>query len=66
MDMEYLKYCIKSKGIKTEEVCVYMDISLSSLYKRLSGAIEWNLGEIKKLKEILQLSDEQIKIIFDI
>lgn len=66
MDMEYLKYCYKSQGLKAEEVCVMIDISVSSFYKRIRGGVDWTVGEIRKLKETLQLSDEQIKRIFDI
>ena len=66
VDMEYLKYCLNSRGISKEEVCVYLNISLSSLYKRLRGVSEWSLGEIKGIRERLGLTDDEVKKIFDI
>lgn len=67
MDMYLLRYIQKKKGVSVKELCETIGVKDPSCwYKRLSGDVEWTLGDIRKLKNFLELTDQQLKEIFDL
>lgn len=64
MDIEYLKYKIRSKKIKQSEFPGMVGISRSSFYKKMRGDIEWTCEEMKKINKALGLSLEEFNKIF--
>ena len=66
MDMEYLKYLYKSKGVTVSDLIEVLEISASCLYSRLRCGTDWNVGEIRKIRAFLDLTDDQVKRVFGI
>lgn len=65
-DINYLKYLIVSKGLKVEDIARMLGMTKQCLYRKMNGKHEWYLRDIKKLKEFLEMSDEEVKKVFDI
>lgn len=63
-DVEYLKYLFKAKGLKVEDVARILGITKQSLYRRIKGQHDWCLRDMKCLKELLEMSDEDMKKVF--
>ena len=59
-----LKSIRVKNGITQEEIAEKMEMSVSAYSKRENGLIEFNVPEIKKIKEVLGLNDEDIIRIF--
>ena len=59
---------LKSKMILQEntqsEMAKVLGLSLVSVSKKINGVIKFNLEEVKKSKEYLNLTDEEINQIF--
>ncbi len=64
IDKELLKETIRNKGLKLYWIADKMEIPLYSLSRRISGDTEFKPSEINKLREVLELSDEQFMDIF--
>ena len=47
-----------------KDLAIILDVSCPSLYLRLRGQVDWKLSEMKKIKESLELSDEDFKKVF--
>lgn len=62
------KNILKSKMILQEktqsEMAKVLGMSLVSVSKKINGVIKFNLEEVKKIKEYLNLTDEEINQIF--
>lgn len=62
------KNILKSKMILQEktqsEMAKILGLSLVSVSKKINGVIKFNLEEVKKIKEYLNLTDEEINQIF--
>ena len=62
------KNILKSKMILQEktqlEMAKVLGLSLVSVSKKINGVIKFNLEEVKKIKEYLNLTDEEINLIF--
>lgn len=48
------------KGYKTKDVARMADINISTLYQRFESPSGFRLEELRKLTDILSLTDEQI------
>ena len=46
------------------EMAKVLGLSLVSVSKKINGVIKFNLEEVKKIKEYLNLTDEEINQIF--
>lgn len=63
-DIEYLKYLFKAKGLKVEDVAKILGISKQCLYRKLKGQHDWYLKDMKCLKELLEMSNEDFNKVF--
>lgn len=63
-DMYYLKYLIQSRGLTVEGIARAMGITRQSLYKKINGQSEWHLHDIKIVKNLLDMTDEDIMRVF--
>lgn len=66
INSNYLKYLIAEKGLSIEDVAVIMKISKQALYKKIRGETEWCLRDMKCLKDFLEMTDEDVKKVFDL
>ena len=59
---------LKSKMILQEktqaEMAKFLGLSLVSVSKKINGVIKFSLEEVKKIKEYLNLTDDEINQIF--
>ncbi len=65
-DINYLKYLIKDRGLNVEEVAKLLGMSKQCLYRKLNGKIEWYLKDIKNMRELLNMTDSDLKKVFDL
>lgn len=63
MDKNKLLYFIKDRGLSVKGFCEGIGISYSSFYKKLKAS-NFNLSEIRKISEFLNLTLEEITSIF--
>ena len=66
INKDYLNFCIKRNGKTQKYLADYLGISLSSLQAKMRGLNRWLLNDIRKVKECLALSDEEVIHIFRI
>ena len=59
-----LELAIKRAGITKRDIAKKLEISETALYHKLSGGVEFKASEIVKMKEILNLTNEQRDKIF--
>lgn len=64
--MNYLKYLIKSKELSIDDTAKALGMTKQTFYRKLNGKIGWLLKDMKCLKELLAMSDDDIKKVFDI
>lgn len=64
MNMSELKAAMARKNISIPQLADLLKISKKTLYTRFSGETDFNLSEIKNISKILELSNEDIMIIF--
>ncbi len=55
---------LKEKNLTTWQLSEKMGLSYTSLQQRLKGRTDFRLGEIKKIRQILGLSNDQMLEIF--
>lgn len=55
---------IKNSGMSQEAVAAALNISRVTLNEKLSGRSEFKVSEAKRLKETLNLTNEQVYAIF--
>lgn len=63
-DTDYLKYLIKSKGLSIDDTAKALGMTKQTLYRKLNGKIEWYLKDMKCLKDLLEMSDSDMKKVF--
>ena len=59
---EHFKMILQEKT--QSEMAKVLGLSLVSVSKKINGVIKFNLEEVKKIKEYLNLTDEEINQIF--
>lgn len=64
MRINLLKAKLVEHGMTQEDVAKSMKISLSAFNSKVNGATEFSLGELQKLKVLLDLSADDIDTIF--
>lgn len=64
MNTNLLKSQIILKGHTLSQVACYLDLSKSSLYRKMYGENEFTRKEMLKLKQLLELSNDTVMDIF--
>lgn len=64
MDVEYLRYKIRSQNMTIIQFADDLGISTSTLYKKMKGKTEWTYKEMRNIKNILNLSYEEFNKVF--
>lgn len=64
MDTNMLKSILVKHGDNVTALAEKMGISQTALYRRISGETDFDYKEIKTIKEIYELSPEEIDAIF--
>lgn len=64
MNANLLKSQIILKGHTLKQVSCYLDVSKSSLYRKMYGENEFTRKEMLKLKHLLDLSNDSMMEIF--
>ena len=64
MNTNLLKSQIILKGHTLSQVACYLDLSESSLYRKMYGENEFTRKEMLKLKQLLELSNDTVMDIF--
>ena len=64
MNYSYLDQVAKNKGQTREQLAKGINMSYVSLSKRIIGKIEFNIGELRRIKDFLDLTTEEFEIIF--
>ena len=64
MDMDYLKYKMKTFDLSSDVFAEKIGISLTSFYKRTNEQVEWTCKEMKVVKDVLNLTNEEFNKIF--
>ena len=59
-----LKEKIKNSGFKLSYIATQLGLSYTSIKKKMKGEVEFKATEIAVLKQILNLSDSDINLIF--
>lgn len=62
--LDVLKTRIRTSGLKTQSVAEKLGISRASLWKKLSGRVEFKASEIAGLSKVLDLTNEERDYIF--
>lgn len=55
---------MKEKNISSESLATAIGISMTSFYKRTSEQVEWTCREMKVIKDVLELDNEEFNKIF--
>ena len=63
-DRNLFNYFIARAGQTKATVAAHLEINEATLYRKSAGASEFTRDEIQKLKEFLNLTDEQAMRIF--
>lgn len=63
-DMYYLKYLIQSRGLTVEGIARAMGITKQSMYRKINGQTEWHLQDIKIIKNLLDMADDDVMRVF--
>lgn len=64
MNYSYLDQVAKNKGYTREQLAKGINMSYVSLSKRIIGKVEFNLIELRDIKNFLQLTTEEFELIF--
>lgn len=64
MNYSYLDQVAKNKGYTREQLAKGINMSYVSLSKRIIGKIEFNLKELRIIKDFLNLTTEEFELIF--
>lgn len=64
VNVNKLKGKIVEKGMNVETVAERIGVDRSSLYRKLNNFEKITIGEARKLKDILELTDEEANAIF--
>lgn len=64
MNIKLLEYYLSLSEISKKDLAKMMNISYMSILRKFNLKFDFTLGEVKKIKEILQLTDEEMLEIF--
>lgn len=64
MNIFKLKGKITEKGMNVEKLAEAIGIDRSGLYRRLNNFEKFTIGEVKHIKEVLELTNEEATEIF--
>ena len=64
MNYSYLDQVTKNRGYTRRDLAKGVGMSYVSLSKRINGDIEFNLDELRKIKDFLELTVEEFELIF--
>lgn len=64
VNVNKLKGKIVEKGMNVETVAERIGVDRSSLYRKLNNFEKITIGDARKLKDVLELSDEEASAIF--
>lgn len=64
MNLQKLKAKIVERGLNVETVAEKIGVDRSSLYRKLNNFEKITIGEARKMKDVLELTDEEACIIF--
>lgn len=64
MDMDYLKYKMRKKDMFIDEFSHKIGMSRTSIYSRIKGESQWKYEEMKNIKQVLDLTQEEFNKIF--
>ena len=64
MNISELKAAMARKNISIPQLAEQLNISKKTAYTRFSGETDFNLSEIRKIADILELSYDDIRLIF--
>lgn len=64
MNIKLLEYYLSISEISKKDLAKMMNISYMSILRKFNLKFDFTLGEVKKIKEILKLTDEEMLEIF--
>lgn len=64
MNIKLLEYYLSLSEISKKDLAKMMNISYMSILRKFNLKFDFTLGEVKKIKEILKLTDEEMLEIF--
>ena len=64
MNYSYLDQVAKTKGYTREQLAKGINMSYVSLSKRIIGKVEFNLIELRDIKNFLKLTTDEFELIF--
>lgn len=64
MNLNLLKARMVEKGISDEDLAKCLGINISTLFRKKSGESDFYRKEIQKIKSYLELTDEDVTLIF--
>lgn len=64
MNIPKLKGKMVEQGLNVESLAAKMEIDRSTLYRKLDAGEKFTVGEVQKIKEILDLTNEDASAIF--
>lgn len=64
MNYSYLDQVAKNKGYTREQLAKGINMSYVSLSKRIIGKVEFNLIELRDIKNFLKLTTDEFELIF--
>ena len=64
MNIAELKAAMARKNISAPQLADLLKISKKTIYSRFSGETDFSLSEIRKIAVILELSNDDIMVIF--
>lgn len=64
MNAYQLELKIASKGISKRQLSEMLNVNYQTFLRKLNNQYDFKLGEVKKIKEILQLKNDDIIEIF--
>lgn len=59
-----LKSVIIERGLTQEQVADAIGVSLQTFNGKINNKVEFKVSEVKKIQEILNLTDEEVRLIF--
>lgn len=64
MDGALLEYFIKKRGFTKDNFINRIGVAKSPFYRKMQGEVQFKLDEIQKIREVLNLSDDDVMRIF--
>lgn len=64
MNSSKLKIKMLETNISIKDVADALNISMQALYKKINGETNITIEDVRKIKNILNLNDEEVKEIF--